>query len=156
MNTKSVIEKRRENEYQSEILRKIPRLSKEVFDEKVAEGSINFGNREVNGFPPGFHAVVVSSVIASDAFASYKKEDGDIISYLRYFINNSLILMADEFKTGRVLEGDILNNPLNYYKKVSGIWYRYHDHKAVSIHLGILNNAELLDRTVEIYEERII
>lgn len=156
MNAGSVIEKRGRDELFLKIERKIPRIAKEVYDEKKQKGDISFSGIKVNDYSAGFHAVVVSSVIATDAFSSYSENDGDVIAYIRWFLSSAMDIINKEFNKGIIKEGDILNNPMNFYKKIANEWYLYNDLNIVSERLGITKNTDLLDKAIGIYEERIV
>jgi len=139
-----------------DIERMIPNMSRDLLRAKRSEKGFSFPNATVNGFPAEFHTMMISTVIASDALYSYKTEDGNIYNYITWYLESAINMIIDELNKHKIAEDFILANPLNFYKKIADTFYKNKDIKKTSELLSIPENKHYIDKSVEIYEDRIL
>ncbi len=139
-----------------EVERMIPNMSRDLIRLKKQTDGYSFPKTEINGFPAEFHTMMISSVIASDALASYTVKDGNVYSYISWYLESAVNMIIKELEKHTIKSDFILSSPLNFYKKIANTFYRDKDIKKISEVLSIPENRQCIEKAVEIYEERIL
>ncbi len=140
-------ESQRENRMEME--KQIPEMARMLIALRKKKGTLQFPSAQLSAYPAEYHAMILSSVIASDALYYYTKKDGDPHLYIAWFLEAALSLLNEEFKTEEIRENDILANPMNFYEKMVQIMKIK---KPVSI--LPMRDHYYFQKIEEIYEER--
>ena len=144
-------------EGKSRVLRLIPKMGKEIYQELKDRGEIDLRNVMVDGMPAGVQMLAVSSSIAADMLSDYDpKADGDLDTYLTWIIESAMRMMSAEYATHKVKNSFIIHNLYNYYRKVADSYERTGDYVKVAERFGISANENMIRKCTEICEERVL
>ncbi len=140
-------ESKREDRMEME--KQIPEMARMLIALRKKRGTMQFPPAQLSAYPAEYHAMILSSVIASDALYYYTKKDGDPHLYIAWFLEAALTLLNEEYQTEKIQADYLLANPMNFYRKIAD---RMKAKKPVSVYPT--KDRKYLQKAVEIYEER--